>query len=492
MMTRGQTRSAAEQKRRREIIDAAIVGRVAVRLADVPSAITAAVAVTAAASSGSRRRLAAKATKSKAAAPTVAPATKNTSARLSSRVQSAESRNGVRCRKTNGMDAWLLEHAVEHKLRFEEAAYDGRDRRWTIDCDTCGSQLNGCSLANVQQHVKTAKHIHCLTAGVLRRQPSVVDVWIAEHAAAHKLRVEELPKVVGRTRSWAVDCDACGQKSMTMTSVAGLERHVRSGRHLRGRASDDDTTVHSRFASSFDAWLKQHAAAQRMRFDVTMHRGKRHWNIDCDACGRKWVKQRHLPFLEKHVNSAQHVANIMSYGEDPATRKMAQRQHGVDAWLQEHAAAHRMRFEEKRVVKGTRNWSIDCDACGTKIALVHCADQLRCHVNSAKHINGLSADEDPATRLVLSHTNKVADWLKAHAAKHNMRFEVVYVNRSSKWNVTCGCGARLRHVHACTLSKHVKSAKHVNAASAAAESITNAAAQLAVHPPALQRKRARS
>jgi hypothetical protein len=302
----------------------------------------------------------------------------------------------------------------------------------------------------------------------------VLSAWLAEHAVTHKLRVKELPKV-GRKRSWAVDCDACGMKSMKMHSVAGLEKHVQSGRHLRGMASDDDTTVHHRFASSFDAWLKQHAAAQRMRFDVTMHRGKRHWNIDCDACSRKWARLRHLPTVEAHVNSAQHVANVMSAGEDPSTRVIAQRTHAVDTWLQEHAAAHKIRVEEVAVVRGARVWSIDCDACGTKLAPLHDAIKLRRHIKSAKHINGLSADENPATRVVLRPPHMVDEWLKAHAAGHKMRFEAIVAIVDGKrrqterrvWNVTCGCGAHLLNVNSIgMLTNHVKCVKHLNSLSA--------------------------
>jgi hypothetical protein len=141
--------------------------------------------------------------------------------------------------------------------------------------------------------------------------------------------------------------------------------------------------------------------------------------------------------------------------------------HKVEAWLQEHAAAHGMRFTEVVTNRGDRAWNIDCDACGTTMSKVVSSVALERHVKTAKHVNALSASEDPETRVVQHRMkNKVDDWLQQHAARHKMRFtEVVAQGGARVWNVDCdACGATLRRVRGVTsLEGHLKTAAHLGA-----------------------------
>jgi hypothetical protein len=92
------------------------------------------------------------------------------------------------------------------------------------------------------------------------------------------------------------------------------------------------------------------------------------------------------------------------------------------------------------------------------------------HLKSAKHVNALSAEEDPDTRVVQHQKkNSVEEWLQEHAAGHRMRFaEAVGNRRQRAWNIDCdGCGITLSNVGSMrVLLNHLKSAKHVNAVSA--------------------------
>jgi phage FluMu protein Com len=233
--------------------------------------------------------------------------------------------------------------------------------------------------------------------------------------------------------------------------------------------------VHSRTKKHKVAeWLQEHAARHRMRCEEGVsNRGKRVWNIDCDACGTKLSKVGGMVDLEKHLKSAKHV-NAMSAGEDPATRVVlhARPTHKVAEWLQEHATEHRMRSEEGVGKRGMRVWNIDCDACDAKLWRVRSMRNLEDHVKSAKHVNAMSAGEDPATRVVLrprTRKNKLAEWLQEHAAGHRMRCEEGVNKRGDRvWNIHCdACGTKLSMVSGVArLELHLQSAKHVNAMSA--------------------------
>jgi hypothetical protein len=155
-------------------------------------------------------------------------------------------------------------------------------------------------------------------------------------------------------------------------------------------------------------------------------------------------------------------------GGRPAARVQRAKTHMVDGWLQAHAAVHKMRFRELVREKGPRAWIIDCDACGNQLARVGCIGNLEGHLKSAKHVNALSANDNPATRVVQHRReNRVDTWLQEHAAVHKLRFtEGAAGNQGMRtWNVECdACGSQMSGVrHVSNLKNHLKCAKHVNA-----------------------------
>jgi phage FluMu protein Com len=189
--------------------------------------------------------------------------------------------------------------------------------------------------------------------------------------------------------------------------MVDLEKHLKSAKHVNAMSAGEDPAtrvVHPRVKKNKVAeWLQEHAAEHRMRSEEGVGtQGQRVWNIDCDACGTKLSRVGHIRDLEGHVKTAKHV-NALSAGEDPATRVVhpRPRKHKVAEWVQEHAAEHKMRCEEALGNEGHRAWNIDCDACGTKLSKVGSMCKLEAHLKSAKHVNAMSAGEDPATRVVV-------------------------------------------------------------------------------------------
>jgi hypothetical protein len=128
-----------------------------------------------------------------------------------------------------------------------------------------------------------------------------------------------------------------------------------------------------------EAWLQQHSVAHMMRFEeVSRNRGRRTWNVNCDACGTQLsvgcVRDLEL-HLKKHTKALQRRFRV---GE----------KHKVEAWLQDHNAAHMLRFEEVVRNRGRRAWNVNCDACGTQLSVV-CMSDLERHMTSTNHADAL-------------------------------------------------------------------------------------------------------
>jgi phage FluMu protein Com len=305
---------------------------------------------------------------------------------------------------TNKVNTWLQAHGAEHKMRFKEVTKWGR-RAWNIDCDACDTQLSevGC-MSRLEKHLMSAKHVNALAAGVVIRGKHSVERWLQAHAPEHKMRYQEGVGKEGR-RLWNIDCDACGSQLTGVGCMLALELHLKCAKHVNALSAGEDpatrvVALRKVAKHALDTWQQAHAAEHRMRFaEVVNKRGERAWNIDCEACGTQLSKVGGIGDLMKHVKSTKHV-NALSAVEDPATRVVLPRtkRHKVADWLQAHAAAHRMRFEEVVNKRGQRAWNIDCDACGTQLSLVTGIAKLEQHT-TAKHINALSAGEDPATRV---------------------------------------------------------------------------------------------
>jgi hypothetical protein len=225
------------------------------------------------------------------------------------------------------------------------------------------------------------------------------------------------------------------------------------------------------------AWLQEHAAGHRMRFaEVVNNQVCRAWNIDCDACGTTLSMVASLVKVKCHLKAAKHV-NALSAAEDPDTRVVQHRlKNRTGDWLQEHAAGHRLRFTEVVGKQVRRAWNVECDACGMTLSSVKSISEFARHLKTVKHVNAISADEDPATRVVQwRNTNKVDAWLQAHAVGHRMRFTEVVGKRGARgWNVVCGtCCSALHHVRAVTtLKRHLQSAVHLGAKVSSAPAIS--------------------
>jgi hypothetical protein len=195
--------------------------------------------------------------------------------------------------------------------------------------------------------------------------------------------------------------------------------------------------------------------------------------IEKRAAERLAASQRVIPAappaaVALHTTAASSMATA---GATPAASVRPGRTHAVKMWLQANAAEHKMRFEEAADNRGRRMWNIDCDACGTQLSMVGEFGRLEQHLKSAKHVNALSAGEDPATRVVLPRTKRhnVDAWLQAHAVEHRMRFaEAVSDGGKRVWNIDCdACGTKLSGVAGIQrLELHAKTTKHVNALSA--------------------------
>jgi hypothetical protein len=324
---------------------------------------------------------------------------------------------------------------------------------------------------------KSTKHVNAMSADedfdtrvVQHLRKNKLDEWLQQHAAAHKLRHTEVVNPQGR-RAWNIDCDACGM-TLSMTACVGpLLKHLKTATHVNALSADEDPDTrvvqHDR-KNSVDEWLQQHAAGHKLRFtEVVTKRGNRAWNIGCDACGMMLSKVGTLVALLKHLRSAKHV-NALSANEDVGTRVVQHaKKNGVDDWLQNHAAGHRMRFTEVVNARGSRAWIVDCDACGSTLSRVGIIRDLMQHLKSAKHVNALPGDEDPDKRVV-RHLRKsgLDDWLQQHAAGHMMRFTELVDNPGRRaWNVECdACSSTMRRVTAVTvLGLHFMTATHIAA-----------------------------
>jgi hypothetical protein len=209
-----------------------------------------------------------------------------------------------------------------------------------------------------------------------------VDDWLQEHAAVHKLRFTEFVYKRG-CRAWNVDCDACGVTLSNVMSIAGLVNHLKTAKHVNALSADEDPdtrVLRHRMQSKTDDWLQEHAAVHKLRFtEVVYKRGGRAWNIGCDACGMTLSMVRGICELMQHVKSAKHV-NAMSADDDLDIRVVQHlRKHTVDAWLQQHAAGHTMRFTEAVNKYGYRAWYVDCDACGMTLSSEKSISELERH-----------------------------------------------------------------------------------------------------------------
>jgi hypothetical protein len=295
------------------------------------------------------------------------------------------------------------------------------------------------------------------------------------------MRFEEAVNNAGH-RKWNVDCDVCGTKLTMVGGIGSLVLHLKTVKHSNALSAGEDPATRVVLRSklqkhAIDEWRKAHAAEHKMHFEETPNRKSRQWNVDCGWCRCRVTLVGSVGNLRKHLTSARH-RNAMSAGEDPATRVVFAKKNGTDEWLKQHAAEHHMQFEENsKDVRGKRNWRVACSACGWAMAHADTWRPLERHVVSTKHVNALSADEDPATRVVQHRQkNGTDEWLQEHAAEHHIRFEEnirfaanLKVHRCRNWRVHCdACGWAMAQVSSVApLKKHVASAKHGDASSKA-------------------------
>jgi hypothetical protein len=100
--------------------------------------------------------------------------------------------------------------------------------------------------------------------------------------------------------------------------------------------------------------------------------------------------------LERHLKSAKHV-NALYVDEDHETRVVQHRlKNKTDDWLQQHAAAHRMRFTEIVGKRGKRGWNVVCGTCCSALHGVTTVTALVRHLKSATHL-GAKVSAAPTT-----------------------------------------------------------------------------------------------
>jgi uncharacterized protein YecT (DUF1311 family) len=401
--------SPAEQKRRRDIMAAAIERARAARLAH----------------------------EAKMAA---APPPQNTAPGASSHVNGSTPMPASETK----VAAWIREHGNANKMTVmshdERAA--SRARVYVVKCGVCNTDIRAVGVAHLLQHVASAAHVATRESG--RAPETAVNAWIREHGDANTMSlVSNDDMSASGTRVRVVKCGAC-KTEIRVAGVRGLQIHVDSAAHVAaldsGRAPENKV----------DAWIREHSDANTMSLVSKDEMSNRHrvYVVKCGAC-RTEIRATALKHLLDHVDSATHVAALES-GRAPET--------AVNAWIREHGDANTMSLvsNDEMTASGKRVHIVKCGACRKEIRAVQLKPLLN-HIDSATHVAALESGREPE--------HKVVAWIRDHGDANKMGFEMVLNAKGKRtWNVDCGtCGKKLRVTDVGHLEKHVDCATHVSA-----------------------------
>jgi hypothetical protein len=420
--------SPVEQKRRREIMAAALVRARASRLAAEATRAAAVAAVQPAAT-----------------LKTAAPAGKRGAPRVRAEVRADNSHDDAACRASKSKVAtWIREHGDTNKMTVvsNDEFNPGGQRVWVIRCGACDTVLRITGAGGLQKHAACAAHVAALDG---EAPESKVTMWIREHGDANKMTVVSNDEInTGGGRVWLIRCGAC-DTGIRVTAAGALQRHAACAPHVA--ALDSGRAPESNVAT----WIREHGDSNKMTVvsKETDAGGKRTWVVRCGACDTV-IRARGASDLKSHASTALHAAALASGTAES----------NVATWIRKHGDANKMTVVSNDEINtgGTRVWVVRCGACDTAIR-ANGAGTLQKHAACAPHTAALQSGD--------ARESKVAAWLREHGDANKMTVVSIderYSNGTRVWVIRCGaCDTVTRAVDAGRLQKHAACAQHAAA-----------------------------
>jgi hypothetical protein len=284
---------------------------------------------------------------------------------------------------------WIREHGDANTMTAvsNDEIRRGGDRLWVIRCDACGVTLRLNSVNQLQRHAAAA--VHTTAVNTARLPESKVVTWIREHGDANKMTlVSNDERSRGGIRVWVIRCDACGM-TLRLRGPKDLQKHTDCAAHTAA------VNTARRPESKVVAWMREHGDANKMTVlsnDETSGCGDRVWTIRCGACDAT-LRVSGARSLQHHAACASHTKAVAS-GEAPESK--------VATWIREHGDANKMTVVSNDEISGTGKCvrSIRCSACGTTLRFKD-FNRLQKHAACAAHAAALEGVDAPESKLAL-------------------------------------------------------------------------------------------
>jgi hypothetical protein len=220
--------------------------------------------------------------------------------------------------------AWIREHGDANTMSLvsnDEVSAGGKPVH-VVKCGACRTEIRVHNFKQLLDHVDASTHVAALASGRAPEHP--IDAWIREHGGSNSMTVISNNEVGSTGKPiYTVSCRTC-RTEIRATGVNHLLDHVDSAKHVAalesGRAPE----------TKIVAWIHEQGGANTMSLvskDEMTARGQPVYVVKCGAC-RKEIRAYQLKHLLNHVDSAAHVAAgarhmaaLDSKTELPALRK---------------------------------------------------------------------------------------------------------------------------------------------------------------------------
>jgi hypothetical protein len=289
--------SPAEQKRRREIMAAALERARASRLAFEAAAAAAQPTATLKAAEAAARGAGVPARGDARTADSAEVAPRCGTGRHVAALQSGDAAESP-------VTTWLREHGDATTMTVvSNDEINGRRRRvWVIRCGACDTVIRVTGAANLQKHATCAAHAAAVDPA--HAPASVVATWLREHGEANTMTVVSNELNGGAKRVWCIRCDAC-EKLVRFKRVRNLQSHANCAAHLAALESGNAPEP------VVVTWLRENGEINTMTVisNKRLATGHREWVVWCAACAKE-LRFESAPALRAHVKRAAHAAGL--------------------------------------------------------------------------------------------------------------------------------------------------------------------------------------
>jgi hypothetical protein len=215
------------------------------------------------------------------------------------------------------VDAWIREHGDANNMTLlpRDERNSGGNRVYVVRCGTCQMDIRVTTMTKLQIHVESAAHVSTLQTG--RAPETKVDAWIREHGDANNMTLlSRDERTSSGARVHVVRCGTCST-DIRVTTMANLQIHLDSAAHVSklqsGRAPETKVV----------AFIREHGDANNMTLlssDERTNCVRGRWVVRCGACNVDLsADSAHQLLL--HTGCGRHIAALAPKSERPPLRK---------------------------------------------------------------------------------------------------------------------------------------------------------------------------